>query len=110
MENFETEPKSTSAKTITEAIERIEKFGQDAGQDFQGILEKDFNEIKTHLQSLKPYLAKLQGNIESEVVRRKEQAESKLKENPWMVLGIVGFFAFVIGLFIAGGKKQNDSH
>ncbi len=110
MDKLDIEPKMKSAKTITEAIERIEKFSQDAGHDFQGVLEKDFNDIKAHLQSLKPYLTNMQGNIETEVVRRKEQAESKLKENPWMVLGIVGFFAFVIGLFIAGGKKQNELH
>lgn len=108
MQNTETDLKRKSAKSISEAIERIEKLGETTGKDFQGVFEKDFNEIKTHLESLKPFLANLQGTVETEVVRRKEQAETQMKENPWMILGIVGIFAFVIGLLVSGSKKHTE--
>ncbi len=103
MQNNDTKPKS-----LTEAIEKLEDVSKASAKDFKNILEKDYVELKKHLEGLKPYLTDLQTNLEVEVVKRKNQAEHTLKENPWMVIGIVGFFSFILGLFFAGAKSRDE--
>ena len=100
--------KKQSPNSLSEAIERLESVGQSTANDFKTILENDFTEIKKAFEALKPHLNDLQDNIEKEVTKKKDLAEAKLKENPWLVIAIVGFFAFVLGSFFAQAKKPKD--
>ena len=98
---------SNGPKSLSEAIEKLESFGSSAAQEFKGILEKDYSEIKKALDTLKPHLSNLQESLEGEVVKKKVQAEKKVRENPWLAIGIVGLFALIIGLFL-GASRRND--
>lgn len=92
--------------SLSEAIEKLENASHGKVQDFKEILEKDYNELRKTLDDLKPYLDDLKNNVESEVKKTKNQVEDKVKENPWVVLGLVGLIAFVIG-WIFGQRKQD---
>ena len=35
-------------------------------------------------------------------------AEKKVKENPWLAVGIVGLFALVIGIFLGTSRKPAE--
>ncbi len=98
---------SDGAQSLSEAIEKLESYGNTAAKGFKEILEKDYNEIKKSLDNLKPHLASLQENLEGEVLKKKDQAEKKVKENPWLAVGIVGLIALVIGIFL-GTRKNKD--
>lgn len=92
--------------SLSEAIENLENAGQVKVQDFKQILEKDYHELRKTLDDLKPYLDNLKANVESEVKKTKDQVEGKVKENPWVAIGVVGLIAFVIG-WIFGQRKQD---
>lgn len=92
--------------SLSEAIEKLESAGRGKVQDFKEILEKDYTELRKTLDDLKPYLDDLKSNVETEVKKTKNQVEGKVKENPWIALGIVGIIAFVIGWVFAQNKKD----
>ncbi|MES2802316.1 MAG: hypothetical protein V4654_07475 [Bdellovibrionota bacterium] len=96
---------SGDPSSLTEAIEKLENAGRGKVQDFKEILEKDYNELRKTLDDLKPYLDDLRSNVETEVKKTKNQVENKVKENPWIVIGIVGLVAFVIGWIFSQNKK-----
>lgn len=98
--------KTSELSSLTEAIEKLEAAGQGKVQDFKQILEKDYGDLRKTIDDLKPYLNDLKGNVEHEVKKTKNQVEEKVKDNPWLVLGIVGLIAFVIGWVFAQNKKD----
>ena len=98
---------SGDPSSLSEAIEKLENASRGKVQDFKDILEKDYNELRKTLDDLKPYLDDLRANVETEVKKTKNQVEGKVKENPWVALGIVGLVAFVIG-WIFGQKKKGE--
>ncbi len=102
---------SKNVKTLSEAIEQLESAGKSTAQEFKTVLEKDFSEVKKALENLKPHLIDLQDSLQSEVGKRKSQAEKQLKQNPWMVVGIVALFALVLGLFFGTqtGKSSDKT-
>lgn len=91
--------------SISEAIEKLETASHGKLQDFKEILEKDYNELRKTLDDLKPHLDDLRANVEIEVKKTKNQVEEKVKENPWIAIGIVGLVAFVIGWILSQNKK-----
>jgi ElaB/YqjD/DUF883 family membrane-anchored ribosome-binding protein len=97
---------SGNPTSLTEAIEKLENAGHGKVQDFKEILEKDYNELRKTMDDLKPYLENLKSNVETEVKKTKNQVEGKVKENPWIILGLVGLIAFVIGWVFASSKKD----
>lgn len=100
---------SKNVKTLSEAIEQLEAAGKSTAQDFKQVLEKDFSEVKKALENLKPHLNDLQDSLQTEVGKRKSQAENQLKENPWIVVGIVALFALVLGLFFGTQRSNNKT-
>jgi ElaB/YqjD/DUF883 family membrane-anchored ribosome-binding protein len=98
------------AGSISEAIDKLEAASRGKSEDFKNILEKDYEELKSAIESLKPHLAELRDKVESQVrteyQERKEQVENKVKENPWVTLGLVGLIAFVIGLILGQSRKD----
>lgn len=97
---------SDSPKSLAEAIEKLESVGQSKTKEFKDLLEKDYQEILRALDDLKPYLDDVRKNVETEVSRKKNEVEVRVKENPWLALGIVGVIAFFIGWLIGGGRKD----
>lgn len=97
---------SVNPSSLSEAIEKLENAGRGKAQDFKQILEKDYDELRKTLDDLRPYLDNLRSNVESEVKKTKTQVERKVKDNPWVTLGIVGIIAFVIGWVFASSKKD----
>lgn len=97
---------SGDPSSLTEAIQKLEKASHGKVQDFKEILEKDYTELRKTLDELKPYLEDLRSNVETEVKKTKNQVEEKVKENPWVSLGIVAVIAFVIGWIFSQNKKD----
>lgn len=87
-------------KTITEALEHLEKVGANKTSDLKEAFGENFEEVKKAFENLKPTMDTLQEKLSSETKKTKNEVEDKLKENPWLVLGIVAFVAFIIGFFI----------
>lgn len=99
---------SDAPQSLTDAIEKLENIGNATAQDFKQILEKDYLEIKKSLEKLKPHLSQMQSTIETEVMKKKNEAESKVKENPWYALGIVAILALVVGLILGQSRNNKD--
>ncbi len=100
-------PKSSdSPSSLSEAIAKLEDASGSKVQDFKEILEKDYQKIRQALDDLKPHLEDLKQSVESEVKNSKNKVEEKVKESPWVALGVVGLLAFVIG-WILGGKRRD---
>ena len=97
---------SGSPKSLSEAIEKLESVGQSKTKDFKDLLEKDYQEILRALDDLKPYLDDVRKNVETEVSRQKNEVENRVKENPWLTLGIVGVIAFFLGWLLGGRNKD----
>lgn len=96
---------SDNPTSLSEAIAKLEGAGRGKVEDFKNILEKDYVELRKTLDDLKPYLDDLKANVETEVKKTKNQVEEKVKENPWIAIGIVGLVAFIIGWIFAQNKK-----
>lgn len=99
--------KKSGPKSLSEAISQLENASHSTAEDFKHVLEKDYSEVQKALQTLKPYLNDFQDSLESEVKKRTSQAEVKVRENPWLAIGIVGLFALVIGLFLGTRRSSH---
>jgi ElaB/YqjD/DUF883 family membrane-anchored ribosome-binding protein len=99
---------SGDSQSLSEAIKKLENLGNSTAQDFKNLLDQDYSEIKKSLDALKPYLNTLHSNLEEEILKKKNEAEEKVKENPWLALGVVGLVAFVIGLFLGSSRRNKD--
>ncbi len=53
---------------------------------------------------MRPYLDEIKNKVEQEAKNTKTQVETKVKENPWIVIGVVGLIAFFLGIFL--GRKD----
>lgn len=93
-------------KSITEAIEILERAGRSKIKDFKDILENDYTELRKNLDDLKPHLDDLKSTVETEAKKTKSQIEDNIKANPWVTLGLVGIIAFVIGWIF--GRREQD--
>ncbi|MBL7544648.1 MAG: DUF883 family protein [Bdellovibrionaceae bacterium] len=94
-----------SLNSLSEAIAKLESVGQSKTQQIKEHLEKDYEEIKNALETMKPYLDEVKQKVEKEAKDTKNQVERKVKESPWLALGIVGLVAFFIGIFIGRRDK-----
>jgi ElaB/YqjD/DUF883 family membrane-anchored ribosome-binding protein len=98
------------ASSLSEAIDQLESASQSKSKDFKDILEKDYEELKNAINDLKPHLEELRDKVESQVKTqyqdKKNQVEEKVKENPWLALGIINLIAFVVGWILGQGRKD----
>lgn len=105
--------KNDSPQTLSEAIKNLEEHTTSKAKDFGGILEKDFKEVVRAFEELKPFIKDLKEKVNHEVQEKKDHVELKLKQNPWMVVGIAGIFAFILGWilkesFTGGSSSRKD--
>lgn len=98
---------SQGPKSLSEAIERLEKAGAAKVKDFKEILERDYNELRENIEVLKPHLDQIKNQVENEVSKTKNQVEENVKQNPWLALGTVGLLAFTAGLFFGQNNVKN---
>ena len=96
---------SNHIKTLTEAIEKLEKAGSAKASDIKQNFEKDYTELKKTVEDLKPYLNDLKSKVEDQVQTTKSEIEENLKNNPWAAIAFVGIIAFIIGCLFANKKK-----
>lgn len=97
--------KRTEPTSLAEAIERLESASQSKSQDIKGQLEKEYNDMKKTLESMKPYFEKFKSTVETEVKEAKNQAEEKIRQHPWYAVGLVGLLMFVIG-WLVGHRRD----
>lgn len=95
---------SSHKGSLTEAIDKLEKVSLAKADEVKGILEKDYHELLKTVESLKPHLEQLRTQIENEVKSTQTEVEDRMKNNPWMTLGVVGLVAFFLG-WVFGRKK-----
>ncbi len=81
-------------KTITDAIEHLEKAG--------GQTADHLNEA---FENLKPYVENLKEKVEAGTKQAKTDVEDKVKENPWLALGLVGVVGLVIGWILGRDRR-----
>lgn len=92
-------------KTISEAIDHLEKTGSHQAGNLNEAFGKSFDEVKKAFENLKPLMEDIQEKIESEGKKTKHEVEEKIKESPWMAIGIVGLVAFIIGLLLGRDRR-----
>lgn len=97
---------SERPQSLSEAIAKLENVGQSKTKDFKDLLENDYKEILRAMEDIKPYLDDVKKKVETEVSKKKTEVESQMKENPWVVLGVVGIIAFILGWLLSGGRKD----
>ena len=95
------------AKTLAEAIEKLENAGENKAHELKQNFEKDYLELKKTVEDLKPHLEELKTKIQREVSVAKLEIEEKVKENPWATLAFVGIAAFTVGCLV-GNKNKGD--
>lgn len=94
-----------SVKTLSDAIAKLETVSQSKSQQLKDHFEKDYDEIKSALESMKPYFEDVRQKVEHEAKEAKNKVENKVKENPWVAIGIVGLVAFIVGIFLGRRDK-----
>ena len=94
------------AKTLTEAIAILEKAGQSKVNDMKKVFEKDFSELKKNMDDLKPLITDFKSTVDTQVSKSKSDIETKITNNPWLTLAIVGIIAFFAGCLF--GNTKND--
>jgi ElaB/YqjD/DUF883 family membrane-anchored ribosome-binding protein len=92
-------------KTLSEAIDHLEKAGKEKSNEFKNLFGQDFQEIKEAIEELKPHFEKIKTDVEEEAKKTKSEIEEKVKQNPWLALGIVGLIAFFIGWLMGNSRK-----
>lgn len=97
---------SNEPSTLSAAIEKLENTSQGKAHEFKQVLEKDYKDLRKALDDLKPYLSDLKKNVEDEVKHKKHQVENKVKESPWIALGITGLLALIVG-FLLGSRRKD---
>lgn len=95
-----------SAKNLSEAISELEKFASGKSADAKEIIQRELADFKKTLNDLKPQLERLKDTVANEATDAKKRAEDKVKENPFMALGIVALIALVIGWILGHSKKD----
>ena len=91
--------------SLADAIAKLEAVSNEKAEHLKEHIEKDYDQIKTALETMRPYFEDVKNKAEKETLAAKNQIESKVKDSPWMALGIVGLVAFFIGIFIGRDRK-----
>lgn len=91
--------------SLSEAIEQLESVGHHKSKDLKEHLENDIADIKQALEGIKPFLNEFTEKIETEAKNGKHQVEQRVKESPWIALGVVGLVAFILGWIFGHNRK-----
>lgn len=98
---------STEPKTLSEAIQNLENATRSKSREIKEILGDDFAELKKALDDLKPHLKGVGNAVGQEMHSKKDEIESRITDNPWITVGIVGLVSFFFG-WIFGFSGRRD--
>lgn len=93
-----------SINSLSDAIAKLESLSQSKTEKIREHIEKDYEQIKSALEDMQPYFDELKSKVESEAKATKSQVEAKVKESPWLAIGVISIVAFFLGLFL--GRKD----
>ena len=93
-------------KTFASALDQLEKLAGEKGQDFKERLLHEIEDLEAQIDQLKPKLEQLKEDAGEHLHKAKGKVEQQVKDNPWMVLGVVGLIAFIIGFLLRGGRRS----
>lgn len=100
------------AKSLADAIEKLETIGTSAAQDLKTRLGSDYEQVvgtlEDTLESLKPHIDRLREAASEGAGRAKAEVETKLKDNPWVIVAGVGLVALFIG-WLLGRQASRPS-
>lgn len=97
---------NSAPESLSEAISRLEAVGQSANRDLKERLGTDYQKVKEALDLLTPHVEDLKRTAENKAGEAKREVEDQIKQNPWLILGVVGLLAFVIGWVLGQNKKS----
>ena len=98
---------SNGPRNLSEAIDRLERATQSKSQEIKDILGKDYSDLKKALEELKPHLSEITDKVSDHVATTKKNVESRVQENPWTTLAVVGLVGLFIG-WIFGFSNRRD--
>jgi ElaB/YqjD/DUF883 family membrane-anchored ribosome-binding protein len=90
--------------SLSEAIAKLESMSQSKTDKIREHIEKDYDEIKSALEDMRPYFDEIKNKVEQEAKAARTQVETKVRENPWVAIGVVALIAFFLGIFL--GRKD----
>ncbi len=90
-------------KTLSEAIAKLESVGQTASQGIKEDVARDFSRVNDALLDVAPFVEQV---ASEKTGRAKSDVEEKIRQNPWLIVGVVGVIAFFIGWIIGKNKKS----
>lgn len=99
---------SGKPKNLSQAIDDLEYETATGAGDFQSRIKSEFQKIEETLASLRPHLDKFSDKMGDEAKNAKSKVESKVQENPWATLGLVGLIGFILGFLFATKTKRGE--
>jgi len=84
-------------KTLSEAIAHLEKAGSEKSEELKETFGESFEEIKKAFLNLKPHIDELTDKVETEARKTKKEVEHRVKENPWILIGVATVIGFILG-------------
>lgn len=97
----------TEPKTLSEAIERLERATQSKTQEFREILGKDYSDLRKALDDLKPLLGEYGSQVNEQVQDARKSVEAKVQAHPWTTLAVAGLIGLVIGWIFGFGNRRD---
>lgn len=95
-------------KSLSEAIERLERATQSKTQEFREILDKDYSDLRRAIEDLKPHLEDLRSRVTDQVGDARKSVESKVQDNPWTTLAVAGIFGLILGWIFGFSSRRRD--
>lgn len=99
---------NSEPRNLSDAIDRLERATQNKSKEFKDLLGKDFSDLKTALEDLKPYLGEVTDRVTDKVTETKKNVEGRIQESPWTTLAIVGLVGLFIGWIFGFGTRSKD--
>jgi len=93
--------------SLDEAIAKLENVRADKSNQLKEFVDVELKTVKETLEKLKPVLEEAKNRAGAEAQKAKTEVETKIKDNPWLAVGLVGILAFIIG-WLFGWKKSGD--
>ena len=84
-------------RSLSEAIERLERVTQSKSQEIKDILGKDYSDLCKAMDDLKPHLAEITDKVTDKLDTAKKSVETKVQENPIATLALAGLAGLFIG-------------
>ena len=99
---------SSDPKSLSDAIERLEKATHSKSQEIKDILGKDYTDLRQALDDLKPLLGEFSGKVSERVQSAKKDVEAKVIESPWTTLAVAGIVGLILGWVFGISTRRGE--